>query len=98
MESHENMPNSSAKRAPPKSLDFQSSARRRAARDGSPPRTPTRKSPRTVKGNNGGASQALTLRSTSPPPPRGTFLDDITPVDNIRNGQQSAGDESGDVR
>ncbi|KAI9771449.1 MAG: hypothetical protein M1840_002069 [Geoglossum simile] len=95
------MPNSSsAKRAPPKSLDLQSSsaARRGTVRDGSPPRTPIRKSTRTAKGNNGGASQALRLRSTSPPPPRATFLDDITPVDNIRNGQQRAGDEPGGVR
>ncbi|KAH0538034.1 hypothetical protein FGG08_005346 [Glutinoglossum americanum] len=93
------MPNSSAKRAPPKSLDLQSSSRRGAARDGSPPRTPVKKSPRTAKGNYVGASQALRLRSPSPPPPpRGTFLDDITPVDNIRNGQQRAGDESGGVR
>jgi Sec7 domain/Pleckstrin homology domain len=101
MESYENMQSSfSAKRAPPKSLDLQSSsaARGGAARDGSPPRTPIRKSPRTAKGNNGGASQALRLRSSSPPPPRATFLDDITPVDNIRNGQQRAGDEPGGVR
>ncbi|KAI9772765.1 MAG: hypothetical protein M1839_002310 [Geoglossum umbratile] len=92
---------SSAKRAPPKALDLQSStvARRAAAHDGSPPRTPIRKSPRTAKGNNGGASKALRLRSPSPPPPpRATFLDDITPVDNIRNGQQRAGDEPGGVR
>ncbi|KAI9847281.1 MAG: hypothetical protein M1837_002867 [Sclerophora amabilis] len=70
------MPASSTKRMAPVDLSVRTHPTR-GNTDKSLPQTPTSRSPRTAKGNPTPASQSKR------PPPRETFLDDGTPVENV---------------
>jgi len=80
MRSHENVPTTPSKRAPPVSLNVKTGSETDTTRDnGLSPRTP----PSNIRhvGRSKGASKALDPR----PALRETFLDDITPVDKARD-------------